>query len=83
MDRGAWQVIIHGVARVGHDLVTTKRERDEMYTMMTAANCCMVKRVGSKCSHHKGKFFRVYVSQVLTYAVHLKLIQCCISIISE
>ena len=22
MDRGAWQVIVHGVARVGHDLVT-------------------------------------------------------------
>ena len=22
MDRGAWQAIIHGVARVGHDLVT-------------------------------------------------------------
>ena len=22
MDRGSWQVTIHGVARVGHDLVT-------------------------------------------------------------
>ena len=22
MDRGAWQPIVHGVARVGHDLVT-------------------------------------------------------------
>ena len=22
MDRGAWQAIVHGVARVGHDLVT-------------------------------------------------------------
>ena len=22
MDRGAWQVTVHGVARVGHDLVT-------------------------------------------------------------
>ena len=22
MDRGAWQVIVHGVARVGHDSVT-------------------------------------------------------------
>ena len=22
MDRGAWQVIVHGVTRVGHDLVT-------------------------------------------------------------
>ena len=22
MDRGAWQVIVHGVVRVGHDLVT-------------------------------------------------------------
>ena len=23
MDRGAWKVTVHGVARVGHDLVTT------------------------------------------------------------
>ena len=23
MDRGAWQVIVHGVVRVGHNLVTT------------------------------------------------------------
>ena len=23
MDRGAWQVTVHGVARVGHDFVTT------------------------------------------------------------
>ena len=23
MDRGAWQATVHGVARVGHDLVTT------------------------------------------------------------
>ena len=22
MDRGAWQAIVHGVARVGHDLAT-------------------------------------------------------------
>ena len=22
MDRGAWQVIVHGIARVAHDLVT-------------------------------------------------------------
>ena len=22
MDRGAWQAVVHGVARVGHDLVT-------------------------------------------------------------
>ena len=22
MDRGAWQATVHGVARVGHDLVT-------------------------------------------------------------
>ena len=23
MDRGAWQAIVHGVTRAGHDLVTT------------------------------------------------------------
>ena len=28
MDRGAWQAIIHGVARVGHDLATKERERE-------------------------------------------------------
>ena len=27
MDRGAWQAIVHGVARVGCDLVTEERER--------------------------------------------------------
>ena len=27
MDRGAWQVTVHGVARVGHNLVTKERER--------------------------------------------------------
>ena len=27
MDRGAWQATVHGVARVGHDLATRKRER--------------------------------------------------------
>ena len=25
VDRGAWQAIIHGVARVGHDLVTKQQ----------------------------------------------------------
>ena len=27
MDRGAWQAAVHGVARVGHDLVTKEREK--------------------------------------------------------
>ena len=27
MDRVAWQATVHGVARVGHDLATRKRER--------------------------------------------------------
>ena len=27
MDRGAWQAIVHGVARVRHDLATKDRER--------------------------------------------------------
>ena len=27
MDRGAWQATVHGVARVGHNLVTEERER--------------------------------------------------------
>ena len=26
MDRGAWQATVHGVTRVGHDLVTKERE---------------------------------------------------------
>ena len=30
MDRGAWRVTVHGVARVGHDLVTKERERDTL-----------------------------------------------------
>ena len=27
MDRGAWQAIVYGVTRVGHELVTKERER--------------------------------------------------------
>ena len=27
MDRGAWQAIVHGVTRVGRDLVTKERDR--------------------------------------------------------
>ena len=38
MDRGAWQVTVHGVMRVGRDLATTERERAVMYSMMTVAN---------------------------------------------
>ena len=33
MDRGAWQAIVHGVARVGHDLVT-KPTPSESYTQL-------------------------------------------------
>ena len=28
MNRGAWQAIVHGVTRVGRDLVTTERQKD-------------------------------------------------------
>ena len=28
MDRGAWQATVHGITRVGHDLVTKERERE-------------------------------------------------------
>ena len=28
MDRGAWQATVHGVARVGHDLVTKPLPKD-------------------------------------------------------
>ena len=28
MDRGAWQATVHGITRVGHDLVTRERERE-------------------------------------------------------
>ena len=28
MDREAWQAIVHGVARVEHDLAAKERERD-------------------------------------------------------
>ena len=28
MDRGTWQAIVHGVARVRHDLAIKKRERE-------------------------------------------------------
>ena len=30
MDRGAWQATIHGVAGVGHDLVTKERETETL-----------------------------------------------------
>ena len=28
MDRGGWQATVHGVARVGHNLVTKERETE-------------------------------------------------------
>ena len=28
MDRGIWQATLHGVSRVGHNLVTKERERE-------------------------------------------------------
>ena len=31
MDRGAWQAIVHGVARVGHDLVTKPADKSLEY----------------------------------------------------
>ena len=31
MDRGAWQATVHGVTRVGHDLVTEERERERCW----------------------------------------------------
>ena len=30
MDRGAWRATVHGVLRVGHDLVTKEREGGEV-----------------------------------------------------
>ena len=33
MDRGAWQATVHGVARVGHNLVTKERERGNLNTV--------------------------------------------------
>ena len=30
MDRGVWQAAIHGLARVGHDLVTKSAKRLDM-----------------------------------------------------
>ena len=29
MNRGAWRATVHGVPRVGHDLVTKEREREK------------------------------------------------------
>ena len=29
MDRGAWQAVVHGVARVGHDLATKLQPHDQ------------------------------------------------------
>ena len=34
MDRGAWQAIVHGVTRVGHDLVTKERHREREIPMI-------------------------------------------------
>ena len=33
MDRGAWQATVHGVARVGHNLVTKERESNRTFLM--------------------------------------------------
>ena len=30
MDRGAWRATVHGVSRVGHDLATAERERENV-----------------------------------------------------
>ena len=35
MDKGSWQVIVHGVARVGHDLVTEQQH----HVIITYQSC--------------------------------------------
>ena len=43
MDRGAWRVTVHGVARVGHDLVTKERERERHLGWIIFRGGCSVR----------------------------------------
>ena len=54
MDR-AWQATVHGVARDGHDLVTT-------YTICMYIHYMKVlDRLNPTNSHHKEAFFKFYI----------------------
>ena len=44
MDRGAWQATVHGVTRVGHDLATKEREREnvEQFPVLYCASLLVI-----------------------------------------
>ena len=39
MDRGAWQAIVHGVARVRHDLVTKASPQQSESKVLVTSSC--------------------------------------------
>ena len=45
MDRGAWQATVHGVSRVGHNLVIKERERDIIFISKIGQCICFRLRI--------------------------------------
>ena len=61
MDRGAWQVTVHGIARVGHDLVT--KPPNQTYTYMYICICVHI---------HSSKNSLEYSRQLLNHYIQTK-----------
>ena len=62
MDRGAWQAIIHGVARVGHDLATKERERGRGRERRHFIVCkCQILFIYSCINGYLGYFYRLAI----------------------
>ena len=51
MDRGAWQVTVHGIARVGHDLVT--KPPNQTYTYMYICICVHIHSSKNSLEHSR------------------------------
>ena len=55
MDRGAWQAIVHGVTRVGHDLATKPPYCNSLYsTLWEKARVGYFERTASKHVYYLG-----------------------------
>ena len=69
MDRGAWQVMVHGVARVGHDLATKEREREniEQSFLCSTVGLCWLSILNIAVCTCQLHFLNTGVSQLFTF----------------
>ena len=61
MDRGAWQAIVHGVARVGHDLATKPLPPFSYWASQVAL---LVKNPPATADRHKRLRFDPWVGKI-------------------